>query len=180
MGWLHPVLNRQELDRYRDLGEAAYVAERRREALDFIAAHPSLFLANTARRAYWFWCGTTKGEADDPWQLLRRLAYTEVTLLSLAGLWLMARRKRPEALLFAGLLTLYPLVYYVTFVVPRYRQPIDPEMFLLVAYAVAAVPACRPPWLVRVADAGRRAFAHSRRWTWRRRCRRWESNPHEG
>lgn len=44
---------------------------RGREALDFIARNPRSLLANGLRRVYWFWCGTTRGEAADPAMLLR-------------------------------------------------------------------------------------------------------------
>jgi hypothetical protein len=132
MFWLHPTQDREQLARYRRMGEAAYVDERGREALAFIAGHPRLFLANTARRIYWFWCGTTKGEPDDPFLLLRAIAFTATSLLSFLGLAGMVRARRREGLLFAGLLILFPLVYYVTFVLVRYRHPIEPEMALLI------------------------------------------------
>jgi len=52
-------------------------------------------------------------------------------VLALGGLVLLIRRRRAEGLLFAALLFCCPAVYYVTFVIPRYRHPIEPEMLLL-------------------------------------------------
>jgi len=34
------------------------------------------------------------------------------------------------------LLVLYPFPYYVTFVLPRYRHPIEPELLILIIYGV--------------------------------------------
>jgi hypothetical protein len=134
MGWLHPVQSAWELQRYREKGEVAYVAERRRQAFDFIEQQPGLFAANTLRRFFWFWGGTTKGEVGDALPVLRGFALTSVSLLTLLGLLLMFRSGRREGVLFAGLLSLFPLVYYITFVIPRYRHPIEPEMLLLICY----------------------------------------------
>jgi hypothetical protein len=36
--------------------------------------------------------------------------------------------------LFASLLIVYPLVYYVSFPLPRYRHPIEPMMTILGVY----------------------------------------------
>jgi 4-amino-4-deoxy-L-arabinose transferase-like glycosyltransferase len=138
MAWLHPTQDPQQFERYRELGEVAYVSDRGREALDFIRQHPELFLVNTARRIYWFWFGTTRGEPHDPFPLLRTFAFADASLLSLAGLGLMIWSRRREGLLFAALFLLFPLVYYVTFVLTRYRHPIEPEMLLLIVYLLSS------------------------------------------
>lgn len=137
MVWLHPTQNGQEFDRYRRMGEVAYVASRGREAVDSIAREPAVFLASTARRVYWFWCGTIHGEAGDPASVLRNFAFAVSSLLSFAGLGRLARARPREAVLFGALLLLFPLVYYVTFTIPRYRHPIEPEMLLLIVYAIS-------------------------------------------
>ncbi|MFI5182876.1 MAG: ArnT family glycosyltransferase [Vicinamibacteria bacterium] len=133
---LHPTQSPRELDRYRQMGELSYVAEKRREAIDAILGQPALFWTNTARRAYWFWFGMTRDDPDLP-PLLRNFGYAVAFLLSLAGLGLMVRRRKPESLLFAGLFALFPVVYYITFVTTRYRHPIEPEMMLLIVYTLS-------------------------------------------
>jgi 4-amino-4-deoxy-L-arabinose transferase-like glycosyltransferase len=138
MVWLHPIQDGHELARYRALGETAYVASRQREAVGFIRESFPLFLANMARRGYWFWAGTTKGEADDPLAWLRNFAFLEASLLAWAGLDLMRRERRREWVLFLLLFLLFPVVYYVTFVVTRYRHPVEPEMLLLIVYVLSA------------------------------------------
>jgi len=46
-------------------------------------------------------------------------------------LWLVLKQKKPGAFLYASLILIYPLVYYITFPHPRYRHPIEPEMMIL-------------------------------------------------
>ena len=53
------------------------------------------------------------------------------TVLAFGGLWLAIKQKKPGAFLYASLILIYPLVYYITFPHPRYRHPIEPEMMIL-------------------------------------------------
>jgi 4-amino-4-deoxy-L-arabinose transferase-like glycosyltransferase len=138
MAWLHPTQSPAELDRYRRMGEVAYVASRGGEALAFIVGHPRVFLANTARRVYWFWCGTTRVGLSDAALWLRGFTLTVASLLALLGLGLMLRTRKPESLLFAGLFLMFPLVYYATFVLMRYRHPIEPELLLSIVYLLSS------------------------------------------
>jgi 4-amino-4-deoxy-L-arabinose transferase-like glycosyltransferase len=142
MVWLHPTHSPEELQRYLKMGEPAYVEWRGREAVASIRGNIPLFLGNCLRRINWFWFGTTKGEASDPFHLFRNFAFSVASLLAWVGLGLLRRDRRPEWVLFFWLFALFPLVYYVTFVVMRYRHPIEPEMILLIVYALSA--AARP------------------------------------
>ncbi len=142
MFWLHLTQNARQLERYREMGEVAYVSDRGREALHFITQHPGLFLANTARRIYWFWFGTTRNGLPALLLFLRTLAFAESSLLSLAGLGLMIWTRKRESVLFAALFLLFPLAYYSTFVLTGYRHPIEPEMLLLIVYLLASGRLC--------------------------------------
>jgi 4-amino-4-deoxy-L-arabinose transferase-like glycosyltransferase len=142
MGGIHPAQSPKELDQYRRIGELAYVAKRRREAVAFILDEPLLFLANTARRVYWFWFGMTRSDSE-PLPFLRNVGHGASFVLTLVGLGLMVRRRKAEGVLFAGLLLLFPLVYYATFVTARYRHPIEPEMMLLIVYTLSSFEAGR-------------------------------------
>jgi hypothetical protein len=57
-------------------------------------------------------------------------------LLAFAGLWLAYRTRSPYAGLFAGLILLFPLVYYATFTTDEYRIPIEPVLLILATYVV--------------------------------------------
>ena len=66
MDYLHPTKNVSEMRRYRELGELAYVAERKREALDFIRADYGRF-AGLSREAFYLllgWAAETVGKSD--------------------------------------------------------------------------------------------------------------------
>jgi hypothetical protein len=51
-------------------------------------------------------------------------------------LLLALKRKEFAAGLFFWLILLCPLVYYFVFTHPRYRHPIEPELLILMAYAI--------------------------------------------
>jgi 4-amino-4-deoxy-L-arabinose transferase-like glycosyltransferase len=137
MVWLHPTQSPEEYARYAAFGESRYVDLRGREAVQSILENLPLFAANSLRRASWFWLGTTKGESDDVLYALRNIGFAIGSVLAFAGLLLMRQRKQPEWLLFLALLALYPAVYYATFVVTRYRHPVEPELVLLIVFAVS-------------------------------------------
>jgi len=46
------------------------------------------------------------------------------------------RRRKPGAWLFFWLILSYPLIYYAVFALPRYRQPIEPELLILMVYII--------------------------------------------
>jgi ABC-type proline/glycine betaine transport system permease subunit len=55
------------------------------------------------------------------------------------GLFLAFRNRHPAVALFAILLLVFPVIYYVTHPTPRYRHPIEPAMVVLAAYALTNV-----------------------------------------
>jgi 4-amino-4-deoxy-L-arabinose transferase-like glycosyltransferase len=134
MVWLHPTQNARELDKYERMGEVAYLKGREEEAIRFILENPRAFLANTTRRIYWYWGGNAR---DDSFrETLRQTAFLTFSLLSFTGLGLMVVRRHRARFLFASLLIAFPLVYYATFTLTRYRVPLEPEMLLLVVYLI--------------------------------------------
>jgi 4-amino-4-deoxy-L-arabinose transferase-like glycosyltransferase len=133
-----------EMDQYRSLGELAYMKEKQREALSFIARHPGAFVWVTLERVKRFWIGTWSGMRL--FKLLPRPEQAQlavslsILILALGGLATAFRNHRPEALLFSALLFAHPLVYYVTHLWgPRYRHPLEPAMVVLAAYAFVSV-----------------------------------------
>jgi hypothetical protein len=126
----HPRTDRAEAERVLDLGEGTYMAEKQREAVDWIRANPGEFLKLTGTRVLYFWGGPLhKGSGAAPYLLL--------ALLALVGLWrvLPYMRVPQRAALFVPLAT-YPLVYYVVAYMPRYGEPVRWILFLLAGAAV--------------------------------------------
>jgi len=139
LGWMHPTVNDVELKRYGAVGELAYVAEKKREALQFIRRRPGFFLDLTVRRFFMYWCNVPKSLTDararevltDDWPTICFSA------LALLGLLQMVRRKPRQAWFFAPALLVYPALYYVTYPHPRYRHPIEPLMLMLAVFVVS-------------------------------------------
>jgi 4-amino-4-deoxy-L-arabinose transferase-like glycosyltransferase len=150
--WLHPGHDAKELDRYLQVGEIPYMQEKQRLALDFMRTHP----AGTLRHIYHRFMETWTGFGDsfaDIWAtrlLSLRAALVlnySLTILAFAGLLLAYRRLGTLALPLLNLIAVFPIVYYVCHMDPRYRQPIEPVIAMLAALAlVRAVVLIRTRW----------------------------------
>lgn len=134
MDYLHPTKNVQQLELYKKRGEIAYVAERKSQALAFIREDYSRFVILCFKRLAYFWAGPPRDTLAHT--LLANFLYFVSSLLAILGLARALRQRQPAAWLFFWLLALYPLPYYITFVLPRYRHPIEPELLILIMYAI--------------------------------------------
>ena len=143
MDYLHPTKNAFEMRRYQELGELAYVAERKREAMAYIREDYARFAGLSLRRFIYYWVGLPKA-SENPVQFFFRISlFAASSLLTFWGLGRALRKHKPGAWLFFWLLLSYPLVYYLVFPHPRYRHPIEPELGILIIYAILeAVPLC--------------------------------------
>jgi len=134
---LHPSHNDFLLAKYQRLGELAFCADQGRLAKEWIAQNPRRFAVITLRRVYYFWDGLPR-LARNPW--LAETKNTHYLLISVVGIWglLLALKRRVHGVfLFASLIVVYPLVYYICFPEPRYRHPIDPQLLILGVYLVS-------------------------------------------
>lgn len=132
----HPSKDAEQLHLYQQLGEIAFVAERKREAVAFIREDWSRFAWLSAKRFAYFWSGPPHPRATFS-SLLGNLVYLATSVLAMFGLAIAWRKRRPGAGLFFWLVVTFPLVYYIAFVLARYRHPIEPELLILIVYAVA-------------------------------------------
>ena len=124
---------------YKTLGEAAYDSLQAQRARQWIAENPARFLSLSCRKFFYFWYGVP----ESPLPRLENVLFAALALLSLGGLLLAARRRVHGLFLFATLLIFYPMVYYITFPMTRYRHPIEPVMLILAVWAVIAEPSSR-------------------------------------
>jgi 4-amino-4-deoxy-L-arabinose transferase-like glycosyltransferase len=128
----HPTKNPIELYRYMKLGEMGYIDWAKNDAFQFIREYPGEFLSLTAHRVLWFWDGTPlnydSGGYWKPWE------YWPLSATGLLGL-LFALTRRPRGwFLFAALLGVYPVTYYLSYCVSKYRHAVEPELVLLSVY----------------------------------------------
>jgi 4-amino-4-deoxy-L-arabinose transferase-like glycosyltransferase len=127
-----PADNQQVREHYRELGEIAYVAERQQQSTRFIARHPRQYVEWVLYRVRYWWFA--EGEPAPVFWL-----YRVTTLGAVAGLVFASRRRAPRADLPIIALLVYPIVYYITDIYPRYRYPIEPFMVILGAFAASQI-----------------------------------------
>jgi hypothetical protein len=137
-----PKINKSvELLRYFKLGETAFMEEERRKALEFIRAHPKIFMQLNEVRFVTFWTGLPEPvdgfiHADSELVRVILVCNTLAALGGLAGILVMVLRRSPYAFPVAVYPIVFPVVYYVTHPNLRYRHPIDAVVLLLLAVAV--------------------------------------------
>jgi Dolichyl-phosphate-mannose-protein mannosyltransferase len=126
---------------YSQLGESAFMDEKRRLAWEFIRAHRALEARLITRRITATWLGT-----ESPWHdflsadsaLIRAIFLFNafITLATLLGVVFLFLRRNPYAIPLALVPFLFPLIYYATHTNLRYRHPIDPILLFLSASAI--------------------------------------------
>jgi hypothetical protein len=131
----HPVWNSDELKEYQRVGELAYIAGKRRLALDFITTHPGEFAADSLKRVGYFWCGAGDDPRVRPSNIIaQRILLFMISLLGIWGSVRAVRRNVPGAWLLLSTLIFYPLIFYITHTHVRYRHPLDPILFIAAVY----------------------------------------------
>jgi hypothetical protein len=135
MVYLHPTQNSVEMQRYEQLGESSYVAERKREALEFIRADYARFAWISLKRSIYYWAGRPKASASATF--VDNSAFLASSVLAFWGLIHAIRKRSPGAWLFFWLLVCYPLIYYFVYPHARYRHPIEPELAILIGYLLS-------------------------------------------
>jgi 4-amino-4-deoxy-L-arabinose transferase-like glycosyltransferase len=109
--------------RFAEIGEPAFMTEKKAEAIAYIRSQPVKFLGRTARRVGAFWL------------LPYPFFYLSVLILSVAGAALAPRSLRA---FIAFMFLVYPVAFYLTQTTwaSSYRHPIEPLMLLGSAYAL--------------------------------------------
>jgi len=120
-----------------------YVAEDGQEAKRLIREYPGWFFKLTRRRIDTFWNGpvdvTSMFEFNDSHLALKTFWYRLISFAGLGGLLLALWRRETYAFMFAGIILLYPMIYYITFPNVRYRPPLEPILLLYGLHLAGAV-----------------------------------------
>jgi 4-amino-4-deoxy-L-arabinose transferase-like glycosyltransferase len=135
---------RAEIRSYIHMGETAFMQDKWRRASSFIQTHPRLEIVLFARRFVATWTGLEKPiagfrDADSPLVRLVLVSNTLAAMGALCGIVVLLRSRNMYAFPLAGVVMVYPVIYYVTHASLRYRHPIDPVVLLLSAALVAAL-----------------------------------------
>jgi 4-amino-4-deoxy-L-arabinose transferase-like glycosyltransferase len=136
MEYLHPTQDVYAMRQYQAMGELAYVAMRKRQALDYIEANYARFAGLCVKRFLYYWDGPPK--ATQPWWMndAKNSLFLASSVLTFWGLGRALRLRKSGVGLLFWLILLYPAVYYVVFPSPRYRVPIEPEMAMLCVFVL--------------------------------------------
>jgi 4-amino-4-deoxy-L-arabinose transferase-like glycosyltransferase len=142
---LHPSTNADEYLRYRALGEVPYAAWAMHQAKNWILEHPLRFVVLTVHRAQLVWFGEPPPidpreepgvvAASDMKSWIKWVAHMLGGALCLFGAWRLARA-RTEGRYLLAVLMLFPVPYYLTHTMERYRFPIEPLIVFMVAWLV--------------------------------------------
>jgi 4-amino-4-deoxy-L-arabinose transferase-like glycosyltransferase len=135
MSYLHPTQNTLALQQYEQMGETAYVAERKHQAMDFIDADYGRFAWISFKRFVYYWAGRPR--SSEMSALVDNSAFLASSILAFWGLGRALRRRQPGAGLFFWLMVCYPAIYYFVYPHSRYRHPIEPIMAILIAYVIS-------------------------------------------
>lgn len=137
----HPLWNPLEAAQFQRQGEIAYIAEKQRQALAYIRSHPGETSRSILRRlgSHWF-SVTDRPRANWSAQPLyvKALFLANFLMLFSSGLALLLvlRRSLFEALPYLTVLLIFPIPYYLTHTLVRYRYPLEPILTILAAYGV--------------------------------------------
>jgi 4-amino-4-deoxy-L-arabinose transferase-like glycosyltransferase len=137
MEYLHPTKNVVQMKLYRDMGEMAYVAQRKHEAIAFIREDYLRFAGLCMKRFIYYWGGLPHSRDESRLAPVANSLYFASSLLAFWGLGRAIRKRQTGAWLFFWLVLSYPLVYYIAFAHPRYRHPIEPELLILMVYVIS-------------------------------------------
>jgi hypothetical protein len=145
LAWTHPASNPDEMQLYQSQGEIAYIAQKRLIVFDFLTHHRRFFATLTARRILYYWTGFWSLDPSytrqEPTQIPNMFFCSSLTLLMLLGFHSWARRDLNAALPYLLAIVIFPIAYYISHPLMDYRQPIEPEVVILVVVGLRAVKA---------------------------------------
>lgn len=130
--FVHPYRGAAERAEVKRLGEVAYMRAKRKQAVAWILTHKRRFLELTAERFRLFWFPRMG-------RVVQTVLEASLTILGLSGLVLLFRSRQTSAWIFGAVALVFPDVYYLVQVTPRYRFPLEPFLFLLAGYCCFCV-----------------------------------------
>jgi 4-amino-4-deoxy-L-arabinose transferase-like glycosyltransferase len=138
-----------ELQKFVSIGERPYLIQTRVLAVNFLRQHPPLFLKFSLHRivCYWtgYWSLSPAYLQNQPTEIPNIFFSIALTLLMLRGGQRLWRENRAVVLPYLWLIAIFPAIYYVTHVMPDYRQPIEPEITVLVAAGILSLRRTKEP-----------------------------------
>jgi 4-amino-4-deoxy-L-arabinose transferase-like glycosyltransferase len=134
MRYLDPPHDLYAMRQFQSMGELAYIAMRKHQALDYINADRARFTGLCVRRFIYFWASPPKPTQPAWLEPVKGSLFLAASVLMFWGLARALRQRKPGAWLLFWLILLYPAVYYIVYSIPRYRVPIEPEIAILAVF----------------------------------------------
>jgi 4-amino-4-deoxy-L-arabinose transferase-like glycosyltransferase len=137
---LGPWNSPAEMQEFQRDGELKYMATKKVQAVTFIKANPGWYAWTTLRRIFFIWTGYWSLDhsylQQEEWDPENMVFSSAFTLLAFVGLRRAFVRGADAAMLYAIVLLIFPLTYYITSPELYYRRPLDPMMVVLAVYAL--------------------------------------------
>jgi len=137
MLYLDPMHDVYAMRQYQSMGELAFIAMRKQQAVTYIRADYARFAGLCFKRFLCFWAGPPKATEPEWLGPLKNSLFLASSVLMFWGLGRALRQRRPGAWLMFSLIVLYPAVYYGVYAILRYRHPIEPIVDILCVFLVA-------------------------------------------
>lgn len=134
MIYLDPMHDVYAMRQYQSMGELAWIAMRKQQALAYIQADYARFAVLCFKRFVCFWAGPPKATEPEWLGPAKNSLFLATSVLMFWGLGRALRQRRPGAWLLFWLTLLYPSVYYGVYSILRYRHPLEPLIAILCVY----------------------------------------------
>ena len=133
-----PTLNLAAAERFKEMGEINYAKGKELEAIAFMRSHPATTLRHVLRDVASFWLAVSDRpdetwSTDPPYVKALLLLNAVVIFLGALGVAVAWRLRNPNIVPYVCLLVVFPLVYYVTYPLVRFRFAIEPFLAVLAA-----------------------------------------------
>jgi hypothetical protein len=151
LGGQHPIHDADERAKYVEMGEIAYMREKRDAAVEYMRTHPSREAHLIWRRFVALWSGGTPEPIRDflrarsNWFRFVLCFNIFVGIGTIFGLFTLIRNRSAYWFPLGVFPVIFPCAYYLTLAQPRYRLPIDPVLMLLTAVAIGALGGSEAP-----------------------------------
>lgn len=138
---LHPLWNASEAAEFQRVGEIDYAAAKQHAALAYMRSHPAGTARASAARVWSNWFAVTdrvnaRWSTAPAYVKALSLATFFMILFAALGLIVAPLEIGAEALPYWIAVLIFPLPYYLTHTLVRYRFPIEPIVTILAAYGL--------------------------------------------
>ncbi len=134
----HPVFHDSESQRMVELGEYGYFRACRQDVQKWWQEDKARFARLTQARIKWFWFGRYDFDTSRAARAVKMASVAGTTVLAIIGTLIILWKRRSGLVLVLSV-AVFPLMYYITQIMMRYRLPIEPVILLLAAVGLAGL-----------------------------------------